>query len=241
MTLTTKATKTHLVKTLMVSALALTVAACGGDNTGSAIDESTKSAAVESAKQKADSYSGQDWSTHYSGTDVKDGVVMGDLIIGNPDAPIELVEYASLTCPHCAKFHTEMLPEIKETMIKTGQVKLHFRNYIFNGTDLEASKLVRCTGADRASAMLGYLFKTQQTWAQDPKAELVKAGRTAGLNRAKFDACMANTDLTNSLMDMTKRAVNEGVTGTPTFFVNGTKVENVRDAAELMVHLQSAQ
>ncbi len=192
---------------------------------------------VNAAPLQAD----KDWSNHFTGTNVEGNMVMGDLIIGNPDAEIEIVEYASLTCPHCANFHTNIWPEIQEKYIKSGEAKLVFRNFVFNAIDLSASKLVRCTGSNRAPAMLSALFKTQNVWVRDPQNELTKTARLAGLNKAGFDACMSNTALQNALIEMTGEATRAGVTGTPTFFVNGDKVDEVREASDLIEAIEDAK
>ncbi len=150
-----------------------------------------------------------------------------DQVMGQPDAPVTILEYSSLTCGHCGSFHLETLPKIKETYIDTGKVRLVFRDYPFDNLGLVASMLPHCVADDRYFGFLNVLFASQHTWAtsKDPFAELSKLARLAGMSKDKIDACMKNEELLNDL----RARIEDGhsryeVDGTPTFFINGKKI-----------------
>src|SRR5687768_5061793 len=112
----------------------------------------------------------------------------GDMALGKPDAPVTVIEYASMTCPHCAHFHAETLKAFKEKYVDTGKVRLIFREFPFDGLALRASMLARCAGAERYFPMLDVLFQQQNQWtrAKDPMAALAQIGRLAGVSPQKF-------------------------------------------------------
>ena len=87
-------------------------------------------------------------------------------ILGDPDAPVTIIEYASLTCPHCAQFHNEVLPELKERYIAPGKVRLIYRDFPLDQVALAAAALAHCDGSDRYFSMLDVLFETQRNWAR---------------------------------------------------------------------------
>ncbi|MBL26087.1 MAG: disulfide bond formation protein DsbA [Rhodospirillaceae bacterium] len=144
--------------------------------------------------------------------------------LGDPDAPITVIEYASLTCPHCAHFHNEVLPEIKEKFIDTGKVKLVFRDFPLDRLALAGSVVARCAPEDRFFPLLGLLFEKQTEWAtsDDPLSELVKLARMAGLSKSEVQACLDDESLRDSVIMSRMNAEQQyQITGTPTFVVNG--------------------
>lgn len=155
-----------------------------------------------------------------------------DMVMGSVDAPVTVVEYASVTCPHCAAFHETVFPEIKEKYIDTGKVKFIFREFPTPPAEFSyiGSVLARCAaeknGSDAYFAVVGTLFRTQRTWifGDNPKAELLKVAGQVGMDEAAFDACLKRQDL----IDQINARVEEGsekysITGTPSFIVNGEK------------------
>ncbi|MCH7630898.1 MAG: thioredoxin domain-containing protein, partial [Proteobacteria bacterium] len=114
------------------------LAACDSSETS----DGTNTAAV------VEDYTGPDYTQVISAEEVRDGVAFGDLIMGNPDAPVTMIEYASLTCGHCANFHMQVFPDFKEQYIKTGKVRLIYRNYTRDPADLAVGMLTRCVGPD---------------------------------------------------------------------------------------------
>jgi protein-disulfide isomerase len=154
-----------------------------------------------------------------------------DIVMGNADAPNVIVEYASMTCPHCANFYTNVFPEVKEKYIDTGKAKFVFREFPLDGLAVAASMLARCAGDDRFYPMLDGLFETQETWAvpgEDGKEKLLLIAKQAGFSQEKFDQCLADKVLFDKIVAVRKKAHEEyGVDSTPSFFVNGKRLEGV--------------
>ncbi len=159
------------------------------------------------------------------------GVV--EMVLGQADAPITLIEYVSFTCPHCASFHQNAVRPLKADYIETGKVKMIFRDVYFDRVGLWASMVARCGGAERFWGMSDLMMKTQSDWARsgDPvaiTAELKKIGRLAGLSDDSLQACLQDEDKAKSLVawsevNMTKHEVQ----GTPTLIINGEKHPNM--------------
>jgi protein-disulfide isomerase len=150
-----------------------------------------------------------------------------DHVLGKPDAPITIVEYASLTCPHCAEFDRDTLPKIKEKWIDTGKAKLVFRDFPLDGLALRAAAVARCAPADRYFGYIDILFHSQRNWAtaSDPIQALSRIARLGGMSDQQFQTCINNAELQKSIAASRQTAEKEyGVDSTPTFFVNGTKM-----------------
>jgi protein-disulfide isomerase len=148
-----------------------------------------------------------------------------DHVLGKPDAPITIVEYASLTCPHCAEFDRDTLPKIKEKWIDTGKAKLIFRDFPLDGLALRAAMVARCAPPDRYFGYIDILFHSQNNWARanDPILALSHIARLGGMSDQQFQACMSNEELQKSVAASRQTAEKDyGVESTPTFFVNGT-------------------
>jgi protein-disulfide isomerase len=158
---------------------------------------------------------------------------VAEMSMGDPNAPVTLVEYAMFTCPHCAAFARDVLPKIKANYIDTGKVRLVFREVYFNKPALWAAMIARCAPADRYFGIVDVLFSTQQSWAgeSDEQALLGKLygiGRQAGLTDAEMNACMQDRAMAEALVaEYQKNAEADGVEATPTFLINGKKVSNV--------------
>jgi protein-disulfide isomerase len=149
-----------------------------------------------------------------------------DIFIGKPDAKVTIVEYASMTCPHCAHFHEKTLPAIKEKYLDTGKARLVLREFPFDPRAAAAFMLSRCAGDDKYYAMVGTLFQQQDAWShvEDAKAALLQLSKLAGFTQDSFDKCLTNQQLLNDVNDVRERAAKDfGVESTPTFFINGKK------------------
>ena len=149
-----------------------------------------------------------------------------DRILGNPDAPITIVEYASLTCPHCAHFTNDVLPELKKKWIDTGKAKLVLRDYPLDEPALRAAMIARCAPPDRFYAYTDMFFGAQDKWvtARDYRDALARLVKLGGMSREEFDNCLKNTALENKIVEGRLIASKElDVNSTPTFFINGTK------------------
>jgi protein-disulfide isomerase len=151
-----------------------------------------------------------------------------DISLGKEDAPNTIVEYASMTCPHCAQFHKIVLPELQKKYIDAGQARLILREFPLDGLAVAAFMLARCAGPDRYYPMVGALFDTQQTWAlpgAEGKEKLLLIAKQAGFSKEKFDQCMADKELFQKIVDTRTRGNEEfGVDSTPSFFVNGKRL-----------------
>ncbi|RCS23549.1 DsbA family protein [Phyllobacterium salinisoli] len=149
-----------------------------------------------------------------------------DMVLGKADAPVTIVEYASMTCPHCAHFAETTLPAIKTKYIDTGKARLIFREFPFDPRASAAFMLARCAPEDRYFPMVDVLFKQQQQWAAAPNAEepLMQISKLAGFTQESFKACLTNQQLLDDVNASRDRGEKEfGITSTPTFFINGKK------------------
>jgi protein-disulfide isomerase len=166
-----------------------------------------------------------------------------DRILGKPDAPVTIVEYASLTCPHCAHFATEVLPKLKPKWIDNGKAKLVLRDYPLDEPALRAAMVARCAPADKFYALIDTFFGAQQQWvfAKDYKAALARLALLGGINKPQFDACLADKPgeekVLKSRLDATQQL---GVNSTPTFFINGVKFEGAPEEDALDAALSKA-
>ena len=158
-----------------------------------------------------------------------------DHVLGDPNAPITLIEYASLTCPHCAQFNVAVLPELKKKWIDTGKVKLVYRDFPLDQTALKAAQLAECAGKDKYFGVIDMIFETQPKWAtaSDPIAELSKSLRIAGMSDADVKACLANDAVANGVVADYRGGETLGVNSTPTLFVNGQEFKGARTVEEM--------
>jgi protein-disulfide isomerase len=148
-----------------------------------------------------------------------------EMVMGKAGAPVTIVEYMSMTCPHCANFHDKTLPAIKAKYVDTGKVRFVIREFPFDPVAAGAFMLARCS-KDNYFPMVEVLFKQQRTWAsaEKPSEELLKIAKLAGFTQQTFEACLTDNKLLQDLNAVKDRGEKEfGVDSTPTFFVNGTK------------------
>ena len=157
-----------------------------------------------------------------------------DHVMGDANAPILMIEYASFTCPHCAAFHTQILPEIKKKWIDTGKVKLVYRDFPLDQAAAKAAQLAECMPKDRYFAVTDMIFRTQPQWitGSDPVAELAKGLRIAGMGDNEVKACLANTAIADAVVADYRGGEALGVNSTPTIFVNGEMFKGGRSVDE---------
>ena len=151
-----------------------------------------------------------------------------DHALGSKDAPITMIEFASLTCPHCAHFHNDILPQIKANYIDTGKVRLVFRSYPLDQPALKAAELAECVSPLTYFPMVALLFKEQGDWAHGDKPldALAKIAAGAGIDQTKFQACMDDKTISERIISRAQEGQDKfGVESTPTFFVNGRKIQ----------------
>jgi protein-disulfide isomerase len=149
-----------------------------------------------------------------------------DHTMGKEDAPVTIVEYASMTCGHCAAFHALTLPELKKKYVDTGKVRFVYRDFPLDKYALQAAQIAECAGNDRYFGVVDMVFQTQPQWTagKDPIAELTKSLRIAGITESEVKACLANEKVADSIVaEQTTAAQKLGVNSTPTLFINGER------------------
>ncbi|MEM7241443.1 MAG: DsbA family protein [Pseudomonadota bacterium] len=157
-------------------------------------------------------------------------VVVPEMVLGSDaEDAVTLVEYASFTCPHCKSFHELVWPDIKADYVDTGKIKFVNRELLRNRADLWAAMIARCEDGAKYFGIVDMLFKQQSEWTQGSEADIAdnlrKIGLVAGFDRETVDACFSNRDFALALIEKTQsESEADGVTGTPTFFLNGERV-----------------
>jgi protein-disulfide isomerase len=162
-----------------------------------------------------------------------EAIVVPDMIIGNKEAKVMMMEYASFTCPHCAQFHKDVFKPLKADYIDTGKIKFVYREVYFDRYGLWAAMVARCGGEMRYFGISDILLSTQSEWAatDDPAVvveNLKKIGRTAGMDDATIGACLDNSEMAQAMVTayQTNSAADQ-VEGTPTLIINGVKHANM--------------
>ena len=149
----------------------------------------------------------------------------GDMVLGSPAAKVTIIEYASASCPHCARYHKDTFPLLKHDYIDTGKVRLVFREFPHNQAALAAFMIARCAPADRYFPLMEAIFATQDAWLKAPKDGLFKVARFAGFSHEAFEACLNNKVIAREVIAVQEKAKTEfGVHGVPTFFINGKMI-----------------
>jgi protein-disulfide isomerase len=153
-------------------------------------------------------------------------VTEDDFVLGEADAPVTIVEYASLTCPYCAQFHTEVLPVLKSEYVETGKARLVYRDFPLDQLALTGSMVARCAGRDRFLGFIDTLYSAQASWmrAENPLEALERIARLGGMSADDFSACLKNQEVADAVL----RQRLEGdktfnVDSTPTIFINGER------------------
>ncbi len=148
---------------------------------------------------------------------------LGDEMQGAADAPVTIVEYASMTCPHCSHFHKTVYPELKKKYIDTGKVRFIFREFPLDPLAAAASMLARCAGKDKYFPLIEAFFEAQSDWVvQKPLQPMFAIAKQAGFTQQTFDECLANQQMLNGIEESRTRAASKlNVNSTPTFFING--------------------
>ena len=156
-----------------------------------------------------------------------------DMVQGAEDAPITVIEYASFTCPHCARFHSDVYKLLRKNYIDTGKVKFIFREVYFDKYGMWASMIARCSGPDRFFGMTDLILNSQSTWARagDDLAiveALRKIGRLSGMQDAALDSCLQDGEKLRALVGWYKEnAQRDGIQSTPSFLIEGQPYKNM--------------
>lgn len=151
---------------------------------------------------------------------------LGEMTLGDPSAPVTIIEYASATCGHCANFHKTTFPKLKEQYMDKGKVYYIFREFPLDPLSKGAFMLSRCLPKERYFPMIDVLFERQREWAyvKKPLPALMTLAKQAGFTEESFKACLTNQDIQAGIEAVVKQASDKlDVNSTPTFFVNGKK------------------
>ena len=234
---------------LTVAAAALAVAGCNGESGTEASGNAAPTVAPVPPPE------GGDW------TQVVSETPEGGFIMGNPNANVKLVEFASMTCPHCAEFDRTGAPKLIENYVKTGNVSYEFRNFVMNGLDMAMTLTARCGEPARFFALTHALFESQrqfseqaqsappeqqQALAQSPQGFAQLAGLQTwaaqrGVPSARLQQCLTNQGEMEQVVQMTSDAVStHDVAGTPSFLINGELVEDTASWEALEPKLRDA-
>ncbi len=151
---------------------------------------------------------------------------LGDIVLGSPDAPVTIIEYASMTCPHCAQFQAKTFPKLKERYIDTGKVRYIFREFPLDPLAAGAFMLARCADKDKYMSIIDLFFGTQRDWVvPNPLQPLFNIAKQAGYNEETFNACLKNQQILDGIQNVRDHAAKAlNVESTPTFFINGKRV-----------------
>lgn len=155
-----------------------------------------------------------------------------EMVIGSPDAPVEVIEYASFTCPHCRTFHQNTMPRLKAEYVDSGQVRFIYREVYFDRPGLWASMVARCAGPMRYFGVVDLIYERQSEWVQGSPAQIAenlrRIGRTAGMTNEQLDACMTDAEMAQALItwEQANREVHD-IPGTPHFVIDGTMHSNM--------------
>jgi len=165
-------------------------------------------------------------------TDIDTSMVK-EMSIGNPDAAVTVIEYASFTCPHCGSFHLSVLDELKANYIDTGKINFIYREVYFDRFGLWAGVVARCGGPLRYFGISDLIYEGQSDWLADGDPAIVadnlrKIGKTAGLNDDQLDACLNDGDMAQAMVALYQQnAEADDISSTPSFVINGKKYGNM--------------
>lgn len=166
-----------------------------------------------------------------------------DRILGKADAPVTIIEYASLTCDHCVRFHRDTLPHVKTNWIDPGKARLVYRDFPLDGLALRAAMLAHCAGPERYFAFLSVIFQQHDQWAhaKEPMTALMRLVRLGGLSEAQANACLADKAIETKILTTRMEAERlYDVKSTPTFIVNGRKLSGALPYADFEKALANA-
>jgi protein-disulfide isomerase len=161
-----------------------------------------------------------------SPADLADAGPNGDIMIGSDKAPVTIIEYASMTCPHCAHFSETTFPELQKRYIDTGKVRFTLRPFPLDALAAAGFMLARCGGNDKYMPIVETLFAKQSDWiVKEPLPPLKEIAKQFGIGETQFNECLANQKLLDDIQAVRDHAAQKlGVNSTPTFFVNGKKL-----------------
>jgi len=160
---------------------------------------------------------------------------LGEKVLGPSDAKVTVIEYASMSCPHCAHFDETTFDQFKLKYIDSGKVRYIFREFPLNAPAFAGAMIARCAPADKFFDVVHTYFRSQAKWLAegDLKANMLEIAKPFGFTQQTFDACISNQALFKAISDVRDRGSKFGVEATPTFFINGTKLEGALSLDDL--------
>jgi protein-disulfide isomerase len=152
---------------------------------------------------------------------------LGEREYGNRNALVTIIEYVSLTCPHCRNYHAKVFPKVKRAYIDTGKVRYIIREFPIGHTAGKAAIITRCVPKDKYLPLVTAFLARQPEWvSQEVRPDaLYKVAKSSGISRAEFDKCLSNQAIIDGLTEVKQRGRKYGVIGTPTLFINGKKAQ----------------
>ncbi|MDX3925500.1 MAG: DsbA family protein [Shinella sp.] len=234
----------RLLGGVAVAALAVTLVACSDENKDAAANAPAKqatesaaaagtdpvtTAATEMAQAETSGAASAEVPAAEGDVNMEEVLKPGplpEMALGEASAPVTIVEYMSMTCPHCADFHNNTFEAIKTKYVDSGKVRFIVREFPFDPRAAAAFMLARCAPEGQYFPMVSMLFKQQQTWAaaQDGREALLQMSKLAGFTQESFEACLTNQKLLDDVNTVRERGAREfGVAATPTFLINGKR------------------
>jgi protein-disulfide isomerase len=167
---------------------------------------------------------------------------LGERVMGKPTAPVTVIEYVSLTCPHCAQFQKDLFPRMKKEFIDTGKVRYIVREFPIGRTAGTAAIVNRCAPEDKYFFLLNAFLARQPEWvSQEVRPDAIFAvAKSSGMSRETFDKCLSNQPIIDGLTEVKQRGRQFGVIGTPTFFINGRKAQGVVTYDQIKAMIEQA-
>jgi protein-disulfide isomerase len=167
---------------------------------------------------------------------------LGDRVLGKADAPIAVIEYVSLTCPHCANFQKSLFPRFKKEFIDTGRVRYIVREFPIGRSAGNAAIINRCAPEDKYFFLLNQFLTRQPEWVrQEVRLDAIYAvAKSSGMTRETFDKCLSNQTIIDGLTEVKQRGRQFNVIGTPTFFINGRKAQGEATFDEIKAMIEQA-
>ena len=167
---------------------------------------------------------------------------LGERVLGKPNAPVTVIEYVSLTCPHCANFQKHLFPRVKKEFIDTGRVRYIVREFPIGHTSGTAAIINRCAPEDKYFFLLNQFLTRQPEWvSQEVRPDAIySVAKSSGMSRETFDKCLSNQTIIDGLTEVKQRGRQFGVIGTPTFFINGRKAQGEVTYDEIKALIEQA-
>jgi protein-disulfide isomerase len=167
---------------------------------------------------------------------------LGERVLGKANAPVTVIEYVSLTCPHCANFQKNLFPRVKKEFIDTGKVRYIVREFPIGHTSGTAAIINRCAPEDKYFFLLNQFLTRQPEWvSQEVRPDAIySVAKSSGMSRETFDKCLSNQTIIDGLTEVKQRGRQFGVIGTPTFFINSRKAQGEVTYDEIKALIEQA-